>query len=173
MTLDNFWFRRASRKASSQTTCKIDCRAADARSPGSNLAGFSACFHIDSGSPRDRYPFVSQQRCHFLNRFPPLKLLRLDPGKPAHRPRLSSGVKTVRFVCNPNMGWAFGFSLHVLHHRGQEHSITTRLQCIQFLFSKTLFDFKKSISGLIELKFSGKTPNEVLYAPIYFLGVYF
>ena len=29
-------------------------------------------------------------------------------------------------------------------------------------FSKTLFDFKKSISGLIELKFSGKTPNEVL-----------
>ena len=40
-------------------------------------------------------------------------------------------------------------------------------------FSKTLFDFKKSISGLIELKFSGKTSNEVLYAPIYFLGVYF
>ena len=39
-------------------------------------------------------------------------------------------------------------------------------------FSKTLFDFKKSISGLIELKFSGKTPNEVLYAPIYFWGVY-
>ena len=35
-------------------------------------------------------------------------------------------------------------------------------------FSKTLFDFKKSISGLIELKFSGKTPNKVLYAPIYF-----
>ena len=47
------------------------------------------------------------------------------------------------------------------------------LQCIQFIFSKTLFDFKKSISGLIELKFSGKTPNEVLYAPIYFWGVYF
>ena len=47
------------------------------------------------------------------------------------------------------------------------------VQCIQFLFSKTLFDFKKSISGLIELKFSGKTPNEVLYAPIYFWGVYF
>ena len=40
-------------------------------------------------------------------------------------------------------------------------------------FSKSLFDFKKSISGLIELKFSGKTPNEVLYAPIYFWGVYF
>ena len=40
-------------------------------------------------------------------------------------------------------------------------------------FSKTLFDFIKSISGLIELKFSGKTPNEVLYAPIYFWGVYF
>ena len=40
-------------------------------------------------------------------------------------------------------------------------------------FSKTLFDLKKSISGLIELKFSGKTPNEVLYAPIYFWGVYF
>ena len=36
-----------------------------------------------------------------------------------------------------------------------------------------MFDFKKSISGLIELKFSGKTPNEVLYAPIYFWGVYF
>ena len=35
-------------------------------------------------------------------------------------------------------------------------------------FCKTLFDFKKSISGLIELKFSGKTPDEVLYAPIYF-----
>ena len=47
------------------------------------------------------------------------------------------------------------------------------LQCIQFFFSKTLFDFKKSISGLIELKFSGKTPNEVLYAPICFWGVYF
>ena len=47
------------------------------------------------------------------------------------------------------------------------------VQCIQFFFSKTLFDFKKSISGLIELKFSGKTPNEVLYAPIYFWGVYF
>ena len=47
------------------------------------------------------------------------------------------------------------------------------IQCIQFIFSKTLFDFKKSISGLIELKFSGKTPNEVLYAPIYFWGVYF
>ena len=44
------------------------------------------------------------------------------------------------------------------------------LQCIQF-FSKTLFDFKKSISGLIELKFSGKTPNEVLYAPIFIWGV--
>ena len=40
-------------------------------------------------------------------------------------------------------------------------------------FSKTLFDFKKSISGPIELKFSGKTPNEVLYAPIYFWGVCF
>ena len=47
------------------------------------------------------------------------------------------------------------------------------IQCIQFIFSKTLFDFKKSIFGLIELKFSGKTPNEVLYAPIYFWGVYF
>ena len=47
-----------------------------------------------------------------------------------------------------------------------------QIQCIQF-FSKTLFDFKKSISGLIELKISGKTPNEVLYAPIYFWGVYF
>ena len=27
---------------------------------------------------------------------------------------------------------------------------------------------KKSISGLIELKFSGKTPNEVLYAQFIF-----
>ena len=44
---------------------------------------------------------------------------------------------------------------------------------VHSVFSKTLFDFKKSISGLIELKFSGKTPNEVLYAPIYFWGVYF
>ena len=51
--------------------------------------------------------------------------------------------------------------------------ISVAVQCIQFFFSKTLFDFKKSISGLIELKFSGKTPNEVLYAPIYFWGVYF
>ena len=31
------------------------------------------------------------------------------------------------------------------------------LQCIQKFFSQTLFDFKKSISGSIELKFSGKT----------------
>ena len=46
-----------------------------------------------------------------------------------------------------------------------------QVQCIQFFFQN--FDFKKSISGLIELKFSVKTPNEVLYAPIYFLGVYF
>ena len=35
-------------------------------------------------------------------------------------------------------------------------------------FSKTLFDFKKSISGLIELKFPGKTPNELLYAQFIF-----
>ena len=51
--------------------------------------------------------------------------------------------------------------------------VSSPLQCIQFFFSKTLFDFKKSISGLIELKFSGKTPDEVRYAPIYFWGVYF
>ena len=50
---------------------------------------------------------------------------------------------------------------HVLH---TVHSV---------FFSKTLFDFKKSISGLIELKFSEKTPNEVLYAPICFWGVSF
>ena len=56
---------------------------------------------------------------------------------------------------------------------GSSRVSTVEVQCIQFLFSKTLFDFKKSISGLIELKFSGKTPNEVLYAPIYFWGVYF
>ena len=36
------------------------------------------------------------------------------------------------------------------------------------IFSKTLFDFRKSISGPIELKFSGKTLNSILYAPIYF-----
>ena len=47
------------------------------------------------------------------------------------------------------------------------------LQCIQLFFSKTLFDFKKSISGPIELKFSGKTLNAILYAPIYIWGVYF
>ena len=38
-------------------------------------------------------------------------------------------------------------------------------------FSKTLFDFKKSISGPIELKLSGKTLNAILYALIYFLLV--
>ena len=53
-------------------------------------------------------------------------------------------------------------------------SWTIRMNTVHSVFfSKTLFDFKKSISGLIELKFSGKTPNEVLYAPIYFWGVYF
>ena len=41
------------------------------------------------------------------------------------------------------------------------------------IFSKTLFDFKKSISAPIELKFSGKTLNAILLAPIYFWGVYF
>ena len=46
--------------------------------------------------------------------------------------------------------------------------VSSCVQCIQFFFSKTLFDFKKSISGLIELKFSGKTPNEVLYAQFIF-----
>ena len=40
-------------------------------------------------------------------------------------------------------------------------------------FPKLCLILKKSISGLIELKFSGKTPNEVLYAAIYFWGVYF
>ena len=68
----------------------------------------------------------------------------------------------------------FRFSLHTsrLSLHG-EVTIVALIQCIQFFFSKTLFDFKKSISGPIELKFSGKTPNEVLYAPIYFWGVYF
>ena len=47
------------------------------------------------------------------------------------------------------------------------------LQCIQLFFSKTLFDFKKSISGPIKLKFSGKTLNAILLAQIYFWGVYF
>ena len=36
------------------------------------------------------------------------------------------------------------------------------VQCIQKLFSQTLFDFKKSISGQIELKFSGKTLYAIL-----------
>ena len=36
-----------------------------------------------------------------------------------------------------------------------------------------MFDFKKSISGPIKLKFSGKTLNAILLAPIYFWGVYF
>ena len=36
------------------------------------------------------------------------------------------------------------------------------------IFSKTLFDFKKSVSGPIELKFSGMTLSSILYAPIYF-----
>ena len=40
------------------------------------------------------------------------------------------------------------------------------------IFSKILFDFKKSISGPIKLKFSGKTLNAILLAPIYFWGVY-
>ena len=39
------------------------------------------------------------------------------------------------------------------------------------IFSKTLIDLKKSISGLIELKFSGKTLNSILYAPIFVFGV--
>ena len=67
-----------------------------------------------------------------------------------------SNIRSIRFTPSNQGG-------------GDVEKIT--LQCIQF-FSKTLFDFKKSISGLIELKFSGKTPNEVLYAPIYFWGVY-
>ena len=41
------------------------------------------------------------------------------------------------------------------------------------IFSKTLFDFKKSMSGPIKLKFSGKTLNAILLAPICFWGVYF
>ena len=36
------------------------------------------------------------------------------------------------------------------------------------LFSKILFDFKKSISGPIDLKFSGKTLNAILFALINF-----
>ena len=42
-----------------------------------------------------------------------------------------------------------------------------------YCFSKILFDFRKSISGPIELKLSGKTLNAILLAPIYFWGVYF
>ena len=40
------------------------------------------------------------------------------------------------------------------------------------IFSQTLLDFEKSISGPIELKFSGKTLNAILY-PNFFLVVYF
>ena len=40
------------------------------------------------------------------------------------------------------------------------------IQCIQLFFSKTLFDFKKLISGPIKLKFSGKTLNAILLAPM-------
>ena len=61
------------------------------------------------------------------------------------------------------------FSVKVLLNSGMQFCSTVH----SVFFSKILFDFKKSISGPIELKFSGKTPNEVLYAPIYFWGVYF
>ena len=47
-------------------------------------------------------------------------------------------------------------------------SMLDRCTVHSVFFSKTLFDFKKSISGLIELKFSGKTLNEVLYAQFIF-----
>ena len=47
------------------------------------------------------------------------------------------------------------------------------LQCIQKFFSQTLFDFKKSISGPIELKFSGKTLYAILLPRIFFGGVIF
>ena len=62
-----------------------------------------------------------------------------------------------------------------LYHRGHAAAIfSPKVNTVHSVFfSKILFDFKKSISGLIELKFSGKTPNEVLYAPIFFWGVYF
>ena len=82
---------------------------------------------------------------------------------------LSSARRRMHGTSNVDMySWRFseGSSTSAILRR-------QRLQCIQLFFSKTLFDFKKSISGLIELKFSGKTPNEVLYAPIYFWGVYF
>ena len=74
--------------------------------------------------------------------------------------------------CSVQNACPYGFrgGLQVAHVVPDGHPV---VQCIQFFFSKTLFDFKKSISGPIELKFSGKTPNEVLYAPIYFWGVYF
>ena len=42
-----------------------------------------------------------------------------------------------------------------------------------YFFPKLCLIFKKSISGPIKLKFSGKTLNSILLAPIYFLGVYF
>ena len=48
------------------------------------------------------------------------------------------------------------------------HVNDTLYSAFSYFFSKTLFDFKKSISGPIELKFSGKTLNSILYAPIYF-----
>ena len=56
---------------------------------------------------------------------------------------------------------------------GNTHFPLASYSAFSYFFSKTLFDFRKSTSGPIELKFSGKTTNEVLYAPIYFWGVYF
>ena len=41
-------------------------------------------------------------------------------------------------------------------------TIVPCIQRIQNFFSQTLFDFKKSISGAIELKFSGKTLYAIL-----------
>ena len=55
-------------------------------------------------------------------------------------------------------------------HCGQGAADNTVIQCT---VHSVFFPKLCLISGLIELKFSGKTPNEVLYAPIYFWGVYF
>ena len=48
----------------------------------------------------------------------------------------------------------------------KSHLCFVVVQCIQKFFSQTLFDFKKSISGAIELKFSGKTLYAILLPPI-------
>ena len=53
-----------------------------------------------------------------------------------------------------------GFEAKVQQTHGA--SFCSQIQCIQKSFSQTLFDFKKLISGPIELKCSGKTLHAIL-----------